>query len=207
MVWMQRQSQGPQEWFRPLEVCIGPMGTLFVNARAKGVAWPHQSSFILSLLTAGAAPLYKLWAHTSMCGWPTHRVGLKSELIPGKCMTFTEDLRHWQLLEHSTGRTSKLTTGFSFAEVGQRAVSSTVRFMSTHKSDREHHPIIRHSLSSAASLRHCEGGALTSSASKNRAKRGGKIPTLTARQTNQPGVGKEWGLAIRWKVRRGSQSA
>ena len=139
LVWMQRQSQGPQEWFRPLEVCIGPMGTLFVNARAKGVAWPHQSSFILSLLTAGAAPLYKLWAHTSMCGWPTHRVGLKSELIPGKCMTFTEDLRHWQLLEHSTGRTSKLTTGFSFAEVGQRAVSSTVCFMSTHKSDREHH--------------------------------------------------------------------
>ena len=48
---------------------------------------------------------------------------------------------------------------------------------------------------------------LTSSASKNRAKRGGNIPTLTARQTNQPGMGKEWGLAIRWKVRRGSQSA
>ena len=66
-------------------------------------------------------------------------MGLKSELIPGGCMTFTEDLRHWQLPEHSTGRTSKLTTGFSFAEVGQRAVSSTVRFVSTHKSDREHH--------------------------------------------------------------------
>ena len=44
----------------------------------------------------------------------------------------------------------------------------------------------------AASLRHCEGRALISSASKNKAKKGWKIPTLTAKQANQPGVGKEW---------------
>ena len=47
---------------------------------------------------------------------------------------------------------------------------------------------------SAASLRHGKGGVLTSSASKNRVKRGWKIPTLTAKQTSQPGVGKQWGF-------------
>lgn len=66
-------------------------------------------------------------------------MGLKSELIPGGRVTFTEDSGHWQLPEHRTGRTSKLTSGFSLAEVGQRAVSATACFVSTHKGDREYH--------------------------------------------------------------------
>lgn len=47
---------------------------------------------------------------------------------------------------------------------------------------------------SAASLRHREGGVLTSAVSKNRAKREWKIPTRTAKSTNQSGMEKEWGF-------------
>lgn len=110
-------------------------GNPICQCTCEGVAWPHQSSFILSLLTEGGSPLYKLWAHTSTCGWPIYvRVGLKSELIPGGCLTFTEDSHHWQLPEHST-EASPLPAFPLLSK--QRAVSATVHLVSTHKRDRE----------------------------------------------------------------------
>lgn len=107
LVWMQRQSQRPQEWFRPLEVCIGPTGNPICQCTCEGSGMaPPESSFILSLLTEGAAPSASSGHTQARVGGPYARVGLKSELIPGGCLTFTEDSHHWQLPEHSTGRTS-----------------------------------------------------------------------------------------------------
>lgn len=55
LVWTQRQSQGPQEWARPLE-CDQDQSEPTCHCTCKGSGPAPRSSFIRSSLTEGAAP-------------------------------------------------------------------------------------------------------------------------------------------------------
>ena len=114
LVCTQRQSQGPQEWARPPE-CDQDQSEPTCHCTCEGSGPAPRAASSAARSQRVQLHLDKLWAHTSTWGWPTRRVGLKPELIPGGGVTFIDDSRRWQLPGHSTGRTCELTSG-SFAE-------------------------------------------------------------------------------------------